>query len=79
MGASLSWVAVELQKWQLSRQSEPLRQVIIGLLLPAGAPNEFKVITEPWQVLGCAGRTEMKYPVYVKPFSFRQSVGTEAK
>ena len=79
MGAGLSRVAVELQKGQLSRQSEPLRQVIIGLLFPAGAPNELKVIPESWQVLGCAGRTEMKYSVYVKPLPLRQSVGIEAK
>ena len=37
-------VAFELQKWQISWQPEPLRQVIIGFLFPAGAPNELEMI-----------------------------------
>ena len=79
MRASLPWVAFELQVGELSRQAEPLRQVVIGLLFPAGAPNEFEMIAQARQVLGRAGRTEMKYSIDVQPFSLWQSVGTEAK
>jgi len=37
-------VAIELQKRQITGQSEPLRQVIIGLFLPTGAPNKLELI-----------------------------------
>lgn len=79
VGAGFPWVAFELQIRQIAGQPEPLRQVIICLLLPAGAPNKLKMITQPRQVPGCAGRTEMKYSVYVKPLSFWLSGGIEAK
>ena len=39
-----AWVAFELQKWEIAGQSEPLRQVIIGLFFPAGAPNQLEMI-----------------------------------
>jgi len=37
-------VAFELQKRQISGQSDPLRQVIIGFFLPTGAPNKLEMI-----------------------------------
>ena len=72
-------VAVEAQHRQVAREAEHGGQVLVRLLLPAGAPDEVEIGAERLQVPGRGGRNQVRRPVHEHPGSRWTLIGREAE
>ncbi len=72
-------IAVEAQHRELARQSQHRRQVLVRLLLPAGAPDEVEIGAERLQVPGRGGRNQVGRPVDEHPGTRWTLIGRESE
>jgi hypothetical protein len=79
MGAGRAIARVEGDQGKRGGQSEREREVLVGLLLPSGAPRQLEFAGQLTQVSARGGRKKMRDPIYELESALRRPRGVESE